>query len=61
MIDINLKFERYKSQFIEWNNMSLRPVKFSRKAKPTMEGAGVSLHRVFGFGDTKPFDPLAIR
>ena len=38
--------------------MSLRPVKFSRKAKPTMEGAGVSLHRVFGFGDTKPFDPF---
>ena len=23
-----------------------------------MEGAGVHLHRVFGFGDTKPFDPF---
>ena len=34
--------------------MSIRPVKFSRLAQPTMEGAGVNLHRVFGFGDTKP-------
>ena len=23
-----------------------------------MEGAGVHLHRVFGFGETKPFDPF---
>ena len=38
--------------------MSFRPVKFSRLAQPTMEGAGVNLHRVFGFGDTKPFDPF---
>ena len=38
--------------------MSIRPVKFSRSAQPTMEGAGVNLHRVFGFGDTKPFDPF---
>ena len=38
--------------------MSVRPVKFSRLAQPTMEGAGVNLHRVFGFGDTKPFDPF---
>ena len=38
--------------------MSIRPVKFSRLAQPTMEGAGVNLHRVFGFGDTKPFDPF---
>ena len=38
--------------------MSIRPVKFSKIAQPTMEGAGVNLHRVFGFGDTKPFDPF---
>ena len=38
--------------------MSIRPVKFSRLAQPTMEGAGVNLHRVFGFGDSKPFDPF---
>ena len=38
--------------------MSIRPVKFSRLAQPTMEGAGVNLYRVFGFGDTKPFDPF---
>ena len=38
--------------------MSIRPIKMIRKAQPTMEGAGVNLHRVFGFGDTKPFDPF---
>ena len=29
-------------------------------AKPTIEGAGVHLHRGFGFGDTKPFDPFLL-
>ncbi len=38
--------------------MSIRPVKMSSQSRPTMEGAGVHLHRVFGFGDTKPFDPF---
>ena len=38
--------------------MSIRPIKFSSEAKPTMEGAGVHLHRVFGFGDTSDFDPF---
>ena len=38
--------------------MSVRPVKLTQKAQPTMEGAGVNLHRIFGFGDTKPFDPF---
>ena len=38
--------------------MSIRPVKMSSEAQPTMEGAGVHLHRVFGFGDTTPFDPF---
>lgn len=38
--------------------MSLRPVKRVTEAQPTMEGAGVHLHRAFGFGrenDTDPF------
>ena len=38
--------------------MSIRPVKMSSEARPTTEGAGVHLHRIFGFGDTKPFDPF---
>ncbi len=37
--------------------MSVRPVKSITTARPAIEGAGVKLHRVFGFGDTKPFDP----
>ncbi len=40
--------------------MSLRPVKTISKAKPTMEGAGVKLHRAFGFGDTTEFDPFLL-
>ena len=38
--------------------MSIRPIKTKSTARPAMEGAGVHLHRVFGFGDTKPFDPF---
>ena len=38
--------------------MSIRPIKMQSQATPTMEGAGVHLHRVFGFGDTDPFDPF---
>jgi redox-sensitive bicupin YhaK (pirin superfamily) len=38
--------------------MSIRPVKSISTARPAIEGAGVKLHRVFGFGDTKPFDPF---
>ena len=38
--------------------MSVRPVKSITTARPAIEGAGVKLHRVFGFGDTKPFDPF---
>ncbi len=38
--------------------MSIRPVKSISQARPAVEGAGVKLHRVFGFGDTKPFDPF---
>ncbi len=38
--------------------MTIRPVKFNSQATPHTEGAGVHLHRVFGFGDTDPFDPF---
>ena len=40
--------------------MSLRDVRRITPAKPTMEGAGVKLHRAFGFGDTAEFDPFLL-
>ncbi|MEN9507792.1 MAG: hypothetical protein RLZZ621_355 [Gemmatimonadota bacterium] len=40
--------------------MSIRPVKRIVTAKPTMEGAGVHLHRAFGFGDTTESDPFLL-
>jgi redox-sensitive bicupin YhaK (pirin superfamily) len=41
-------------------NMSIRAVKRITQATPTMEGAGVKLHRGFGFGDTSEFDPFLL-
>jgi redox-sensitive bicupin YhaK (pirin superfamily) len=38
--------------------MSIRPVKHESIARPTTEGAGVHLHRVFGFGDPSLTDPF---
>jgi quercetin 2,3-dioxygenase len=40
--------------------MSIRPVKRIVKSTPTTEGAGVKLHRAFGFGDTGDFDPFLL-
>ncbi len=40
--------------------MSIRPVKSTSGTQPTMEGAGVHLHRVFGFGDTDASDPFLL-
>jgi redox-sensitive bicupin YhaK (pirin superfamily) len=40
--------------------MSIRPVKRLIKARPTIEGAGVHLHRAFGFGSTGDFDPFLL-
>ena len=40
--------------------MSVRPVKSTRQAQPTMEGAGVHLHRAFGFHDPKELDPFLL-
>jgi len=40
--------------------VSIRPVKRIVTAKPTMEGAGVHLHRAFGFGDTTESDPFLL-
>ena len=38
--------------------MSIRAVKSISQSRPTMEGAGVRLRRVFGFGDTSETDPF---
>lgn len=40
--------------------MSLRPTLETRKAVPTMEGAGVRLHRAFGFQDPSELDPFLL-
>lgn len=40
--------------------MSIRPILESRKAQPTMEGAGVHLHRAFGFQDPGELDPFLL-
>ena len=40
--------------------MATRPVKRLVKAKPTLEGAGVHLHRAFGFGATSDYDPFLL-
>jgi len=40
--------------------MSLRPTKRIIEARPTLEGAGVRLHRAFGFGETDEFDPFLL-
>lgn len=38
----------------------MRPVKRHVSARPTIEGAGVSLHRAFGFGDSNETDPFLL-
>ncbi len=40
--------------------MSIRPVRQISQATPAMEGAGVRLHRAFGFGKTEEFDPFLL-
>ena len=40
--------------------MSLRPTLETRKAIPTLEGAGVKLHRAFGFQDPSELDPFLL-
>lgn len=40
--------------------MSIRPVAHKSLARPTLEGAGVHLHRAFGFGDPSEFDPFLL-
>jgi len=40
--------------------MSFRPIRSQSVAQPTMEGAGVHLHRVFGFGDPAESDPFLL-
>jgi len=40
--------------------MSIRPTIETRPARPTLEGAGVHLHRAFGFGDPSELDPFLL-
>jgi quercetin 2,3-dioxygenase len=40
--------------------MSIRPVKNIQLATPTMEGAGVKLHRAFGFHQPRELDPFLL-
>ncbi len=40
--------------------MSLDLLNASSQSTPTMEGAGVKLHRGFGFGETSEFDPFLL-
>lgn len=40
--------------------MSIRPVKSTQQAQPTIEGAGVELHRAFGFHDPSEHDPFLL-
>ena len=40
--------------------MSIRPVQQVNRAMPAVEGAGVNLHRGFGFGDPKRMDPFLL-
>jgi redox-sensitive bicupin YhaK (pirin superfamily) len=40
--------------------MSIRPIVETRAAQPTMEGAGVHLHRAFGFQDPTELDPFLL-
>lgn len=40
--------------------MSIRPVTHIAKAVSTMEGAGVKLHRAFGFADPEQMDPFLL-
>ena len=40
--------------------MSLRPTLETRLATPAIEGAGVKLHRAFGFQDPSELDPFLL-
>jgi len=40
--------------------MSLRPITSTQLATPTLEGAGVKLHRAFGFQNPDQFDPFLL-
>ena len=40
--------------------MSIRPILETRPAQPTLEGAGVHLHRAFGFQDPTELDPFLL-
>jgi len=39
---------------------TIRPVRSATPSRPTLEGAGVHLHRAFGFGKENLFDPFLL-
>ncbi len=39
---------------------TIRKIHMVKESRPTMEGAGVLLHRAFGFGETRLFDPFLL-
>jgi len=40
--------------------MAIRTIRRVVQAAPTLEGAGVRLHRAFGFGDSSDYDPFLL-
>ncbi|GGD40985.1 pirin family protein [Sinisalibacter lacisalsi] len=40
--------------------MSVRPIVSTNSATPTLEGAGVKLHRAFGFHEPEAYDPFLL-
>jgi len=40
--------------------VSIRPIRRIQEARPTLEGAGVKLHRAFGFSGPEDFDPFLL-
>jgi len=52
--------ERVAFCSVEDGIMSIRPVRRISRSTPAIEGAGVHLHRAFGFGATAEFDPFLL-
>jgi redox-sensitive bicupin YhaK (pirin superfamily) len=46
--------------YAEEEARTVRNVQKVTQAQPTLEGAGVHLHRAFGFGETEAFDPFLL-
>jgi redox-sensitive bicupin YhaK (pirin superfamily) len=53
-------YSTYAKTHLAGEAMSIRPVVQENRAQPTYEGAGVHLHRAFGFGDPERMDPFLL-